>query len=571
MWSSSDALIPALAGHAPALASCVAAFQQGGEPAQISALGSWLLRDTATQALCQQQACHWLDTGQLQAARRLLQAYLQFLPQDLTAWELLARTFEALNWPFYTAQALEPLCRAQPDESGLLTRRAFAWWQLGYHAGLAAYFQQTLQATPPETSHSSAAQRRLAQDRRQRQAQQLLFAYGDPGVDDAQLLTALNHFDPLPRAPRPPITRHAGPLRVGYFSREFGRFSTMQIVEPLLAHHSPAVSCTAYDDTLEPDTARFQPYFSRWRRVRGLSDAEVAAQIRADGIDILVDLGGLLAAERQGIFALHPAPIQISGLGFLFSAGHADMDYCLSDRWLCPPDLAAGFPENVIWLRQLFCWQPPFANPLTAPPHQRKGFLTLGCANGLHKLNPRVLRLWAQLLADLPQSRLHLKTPAFNDPLARQFYQELLAGHGIDPERLQLEGHPDNDHLTRFYSEIDIALDPFPYQGGISTCEALWMGVPVVVLQQPQWRSRALGVSILNSLGRPEWIAKSEKAYREQVLRWAQDSAFLAHCRSHLRRELLASPICQGADFARDVEAVYRRLQGVSAPGRAGG
>ncbi len=199
---------------------------------------------------------------------------------------------------------------------------------------------------------------------------------------------------------------------------------------------------------------------------------------------------------------------------------------------------------------------------MTDLPCLQNAAITLGSASTLNKLNPQVIALWSQILKALPEAILFLKTPALEDPLARQWIQSVFAQQGIPTERLRLEGAGQDQHVPYFYSQIDIALDPFPYQGGVTTCESLWMGVPVITLLKPQWQNRALSASIYHHLSLSDWITHSEADYLQKVLDWSQDLNTLKDWRQTLRQYLQQSIICDGALFAHEIEAAYQMFLG---------
>ena len=294
-----------------------------------------------------------------------------------------------------------------------------------------------------------------------------------------------------------------------------------------------------------------------WRSIDGLTDAEAATLIHADGIDILIDLAGHTANNRLPLFAWRPAPVQVSWLGYCATTGMAEIDHVLVDPWIAPSGTEAQYVENLWRLPETFlCFTPPALEVAIAP--QQDGF-TFGCFNNLGKLNPAVIALWARVLHAIPASRLFLKAPQLDASsncadIAAQF-----AAHGIDCARLLLEGAtPRADYLAAF-NRVDIALDPFPYPGGTTSVEGLWMGVPVLTLAGRRSLGRQ-GESILHNLGLAEWIATDADDFIARAVRHAGDAAALGALRSTLRQRLLQSPLCDAPRFAQHMQAALQAM-----------
>ncbi|MEZ0372436.1 MAG: tetratricopeptide repeat protein [Candidatus Sericytochromatia bacterium] len=536
-------------------------------------------------ALDPQEKGIWLSLGQAfrelrqpEAAAAAYTAYLEAFPTDSDAWLLLAISQRGRSWTFHEVNCLERYLELKPHDFRMLRWLGMVRFYFGAWDWLETYFSRVLGQTPEAREWLAAlpaeARTEYLSVRRLFELDYLRYLFTDPKVDDQTLFAWIRQCHasepvqaPLAQRRWPP--RRSGPLRVGYLSGEFGNFASALLVWPLYLNLTENVEMYIYDDTHPDEEARdFRPPSLRWRRIYTLSDEQVFRQIRADGIDVLADLTGITHQKRHGLYAMHPAPAQISGLGFVFSSGLACMDYCFSDKVLCPPEIEALYPEEVIHLPSAFHWQPPEAFALGEPPACTQGYVTLGAAHTLNRLQPEVVALWARILQQLPQACLFLKTVVLADPLTQALWFERFAEHGIAPARLRLEGHGSGHHVAYFYPQIDIALDPFPYSGGVTTSEALFMGVPVAVMDQPQWRSRALSVSIYTTLGLEDWLARSEDEYLERVVAWAQDLDFLTAQRQALRPRLLNSPICDGATFAREAEAAYEWMRNRAASNR---
>lgn len=297
------------------------------------------------------------------------------------------------------------------------------------------------------------------------------------------------------------------------------------------------------DDAL---AQRLRAAVPQWRDVSGLDDAAVAAQIAEDGIDVLVDLNGHTGGHRLGVFARRPAPRQFSWLGYAGSTGLVEMDGFIGDRWLLPAGAEAGFVEPLRRLPHSFTvYSPPDDAPAVAPLPEAPRF---GSFNGLHKLSDAVLTLWSRVLAATPGSRLLIQAPGLQHPAERE---ALLARWPGDPARLDLAGpRPLAEYLAAFGS-VDVALDPSPYSGGMTTLDGLWMGVPVLTLPGPAPISRQ-GLSFLQALGlAQDWVAADEDDYVRRAVAWSQDRAGLAAMRAGLRERMAASALCDAEAFAQ--------------------
>lgn len=343
-------------------------------------------------------------------------------------------------------------------------------------------------------------------------------------------------------------------LRLGFVSADLGRHPVGYFVAALFAHlDREAAEVVCYSDRRRKDamTERLAGAATLWRDTAGIGDGALARQIGADGIDILIDLAGHTAGNRLCCFAGRAAPLQASWAGYVGTTGLAAMDYLIADRFHVPPGREGVYVERVIRLPDGYiCYTPPEEAPEVAPlPALDVGQVTFGCFNNLAKIQPPVVARWAQILRQLPTSRLLLKTKALDDPSTVRHYQELFAVDGIVPDRIVCEGFSPPAELLATYGRIDIALDPFPYSGGLTTCEALWMGVPVVTAPGETFAGRH-SFSHLSNLGLAESIAAEGADYVATALRLAQDLEALARLRAGLRARMAASPLCDGRRFA---------------------
>lgn len=354
-------------------------------------------------------------------------------------------------------------------------------------------------------------------------------------------------------------------LRIGYLSPDFCTHSVSYFFEPILAHHRHDIyeifcySCTDYEDET---TKRLQSYTSNWRSCGSLSDLEIAEQIRADQIDILVDLAGHTTNNRLRVLAYKPSPIQITYLGYPGTSGLPAVDYRITDKWADPTTNDIHYTEKLIRLETGFlCYAPPnVAPPVSSLPAQRKGYITFGSFNNLPKINASVVAIWSEILKAVPNSQLLLKSPPFEDAQTQAEYKRQFVTYGIASNRLSFLGRFPNpeDHLA-CYEQVDIALDPFPYNGTTTTCESLWMGVPVITLAGTVHASR-VGVSLLSSLDLVEFIATTPERYIQIATNLAEDRKKLEAFRASIRFRMAASPLCNAEAFTYHLETIYRQL-----------
>jgi predicted O-linked N-acetylglucosamine transferase (SPINDLY family) len=394
--------------------------------------------------------------------------------------------------------------------------------------------------------------------------------YYDPEMTAAQILAEHQrwaerhaHFAGEPRAHDnyPDPERR---LRVGYVSPDFRSHATASFIEPILANHDPElVDCFCYAEVSVPDatTARLRGLACHWRHTVGLSDDDFATLIRRDSIDILVDLAGHTAGNRLMTFARKPAPVQISYLGYPGTTGLRAIDYRLVDAVTDPPDEPSHSSEVLARLPGSFCcYAPPTQAPLrTSLPTERTRVITFGSLHKLEKLNNRVVDLWCQILKEVPTARLLLCRHILHGGTAA-YWLEQFRQRGIDPARVVLRRvEPvDSAHLA-VYGDIDIALDPFPWNGHTTACEALWMGVPVVALRGTRHSSRMVA-SVLTSLGLTDLIADTAEEYSHVAMALAADQSRRAELREQLRKRMTASRLLDGKAFTRDLEVAYRDL-----------
>lgn len=375
-----------------------------------------------------------------------------------------------------------------------------------------------------------------------------------------QRITPMRHERPLVTAPR---TDAPQKLRIGYLSGDLRDHSMAFFLEPLLANHDrQAFEILCYSTNRRDDevTARLKTQADVWVDARDMDDAALVQRITEDGVDILVDLSGRTVQNRLGVFAKRAAWLQAAYLGYPTYTGVPQIDWRVSDAVIDPEGKRGFVSERPLRLpRSMFCYRPPVDAPECRYISAReRGYLCFGSFNQLQKLSPAVLAAWARILADTPASRLLLKATAFSDAESRRRVIETFARAGIAPERVMIrEGIAERRGHLDLYNEIDIALDTFPYNGATTTCEALWMGTPVITLAGETHASR-MGASILTALGLPELIAPSVDAYVTAATRLARSEASLAELHRGLRQRFADSPLRDEQGFTRAFEQAMR-------------
>jgi protein O-GlcNAc transferase len=347
-------------------------------------------------------------------------------------------------------------------------------------------------------------------------------------------------------------------LRVGVVSGDLYNHPVGYFLESVLSQiNQTRIELIAYPTHHKEDelTARIRPFFSAWKPLVGLSDEAAANLIHADGVHVLIDLSGHTGRNRLPVFAWKPAPVQVTWLGYFATTGVAEMDYILGDKWLLPDGEAHHFVEKGWRLSgSISCLTPPHEDiKVEKLPALQNQSITFGTLNNSSKMNGRVVACWARILNAIPNSRLYLNMRNLRDNALRKSVIERYAAHGVAENRLILE--PTTGRIAAFnsYNRMDIALDPFPYPGGTTSYEALWMGVPVLTMRGDKYISH-LGESIMHHAGLPDWIAADEEDYIAKAVAFASDLEHLAKLRAGLRQQVLASPLFDAPRFARNFE-----------------
>jgi len=352
-------------------------------------------------------------------------------------------------------------------------------------------------------------------------------------------------------------------LRVGYVSADFHAHSAALAFGPLILRHDAAefeMFCYSSSSVQDAVGDALRAASEHWFSAVGVSDEALAARIRADGIDILVDLSGYTKGNRLLVFARKPAPIQATGWGHATGTGMPTMDYFFADTVLAPKEVRHLFVEEIVDLPCCVCYEPFGAMPPeSALPALGKDPFTFGSLNRAEKLTQPTVALWARILRAMPGSRLLLKGARLENPAMRAHVAQLFENSGIDARRLLILGKTSQYEHQQALRQVDLCLDPFPAAGGITTVETLLMGVPVVTLSGRTPASR-VSAAVLAAAGMTEWIARDEAEYVQIALEMADDTSHLARLRSELRQRALSSPICDTKQYVKNVEAAYRKM-----------
>ena len=409
---------------------------------------------------------------------------------------------------------------------------------------------------------------KLRPDHHESRSAYLLALHYDPHLTPDDIAREHFKFGEIHEANVPPPPAFANTrepdrvIRVGYVAPYFRRHAVARFVIGLLRHHDHArFHITCYSDTRDNDeyTKLFRQYADEWHDTIGVTDAELANKIRGDQQDILVDLNGHLAKNRLLMFARKPAPVQATYIAYQNTTGLRAMDYRISDAIADPVgETDPLHTEKLIRLPCFFVYeQPENVDPVAPLPARKNGYVTLGSLNNSSKLNPRIFELWSQVLRRLPDARLTLLVNSRG--FAEQVIRDAFARHDIHAARLRLVPRGPQADYFRLYHEIDLALDPFPFSGHTTTCDALWMGVPVVTLAGPIYAAR-MTASVLANLPMPELITNTPQQYVEKIVSLASDLDALAAMRASLRQRMTDSIICNATEFTRNMETAYRQM-----------
>lgn len=530
------------------------------------------------------------ETEQLEQAADAYRAALRSKPTHIKAQENLAIVLAAQRQFDEAVRLLEQTAKVQPDNPQLLANFAEILRQRGDLPSAAAVGWRAVAAGPnhPTAHHNLAVilaksgdingaithtRRVMELEPHNRAAHSafLLLVHYQPDMSAEDIYAEHRRWNAQHTRPAPPPSLQVAAdrttkLRIGYVSPDLRSHAVAQFLEPLLREHDRArFELYAYADVAEPDavTARLKGYFDSWCDIHRMSAELVAGKIRKDGIDILVDLAGHTNQNRLDVFALKPAPVQVNYLGYPDTTGLDAMDFRVTDALADPRGRTDRLASEVLIRLDppFLCYTGSSHSPEVGPlPALHNGYVTFGSYNNLLKVTEPILREWAAILRAVPGSRLELKTLADVEGDGERRLRNVLASEGIARERVTIRGFVrDSRAFFQLYNGIDITLDTFPYHGTTTTCEALWMGVPVVTLLGETHVSR-VGVSLLTGAGLPELVAATRQQYRDIAVALANDLPRLQSLRKELRGRIADSPLGDANAFTRRFESALQAM-----------
>jgi predicted O-linked N-acetylglucosamine transferase (SPINDLY family) len=493
------------------------------------------------------------DSGQPAEAIAAYRQAIALDPKQVGAWSNLGITLKEQGAISEALAAFEEALRLQPEH-------AESWSNLGMCLEIAGRASEAV----------SAYQRAIDLDPQlDRAHSNRIFALNYlPDFNAAMIAAehrqwAAQHVAHLyPTTPVPASTPVVGRrLRLGLMSPDLRSHPVAYLLQPYLAHYDrQAIEIFIYSDVANGDsrTAELRTLVEHWHDIAGRSHHEVAALVRTDQLDLLVDLAGHSARHRLPVFAMKPAARQASWIGYFNSTGLSSIDYFITDPATTPPELSQHFSERPLYLPESrFCYQlPEYAPPVAPLPALATGLVTFGCFNNLAKLNDQVIAAWSRILLQLPASRLLLKALALGDAQVRADLLARFAEHDIPASRLELRSHSPHAQMLGEYAEVDIALDPFPFSGGMTSCEALCMGVPVLTLRGQTLAGRQ-SHSLLSVLRLTAWSCGDVDEYVAQALAHSHDLSRLSSLRNELRKKFANSAAGNAAQFARQVDQLW--------------
>jgi len=353
-------------------------------------------------------------------------------------------------------------------------------------------------------------------------------------------------------------------LRVGFVSPDFKAHVVSLFMQQLFKNYDKdQFEFYGYAEVDNPDgyTNKFMNLLDGWRTTVGVTDEMVYETIKNDKIDILIDLAGHTTGNRLTVFTMKPAPLQVSYLGYMNTTGLNTIDYRFTDGWVDSAGSEQFYTERLYRLPNSFtCYEPiDPCPPVVETPAIKNGYITFGCFNNSNKLTPRVIKLWSRVIKAVHQSKLLIKSTNLADGDTRERFKDMFLKQGIKEDSILFDGPDEIYNYLKTYSRIDIGLDPFPHNGGTTSHDCLWMGVPMISLEGDRYVSR-FGVSILNNLGYSQWIAKSTEKYVEIATDLASNVENLNSVRMDLRGKMKSSPLCDGPDFARQFGDALRAI-----------
>ncbi len=513
--------------------------------------------DAANPKFLANHAAVCRSLGKLDEAKIALEQSLGLNEKDPVTWNNLGNVLGDLEDLDGALNSFRKTLQLDPNHPNTRFNMFRLLSEFGDEQSAVTAFREALELSPNPAVHSDF----------------LFYLHYPHQFSAAEIFHAHQEFDQLyARHLRPPVPLfHPDKtvnrkLKIGYVSHDFRRHPVTDIIEPLLANHDHTqfeILCYSDGDN-DSVQQRIRSYADQWIETRGVNDKDLSEKIIADKVDILVELSGHTRGNRLLTFARRPAPVQVTFIGYPNTTGLSAIDYRLTDHVRDPSEKSTTvYSETSIWLPQsAWCYSPsPNSPEVRTDRFAEKDFLIFGSLNNVRKITREMIQLWCQILQQIPNSKLRLSLGNTNRPASfgqsRMMYE--FQNHGIGPDRLLLQTRDDHEQYLKRIGEIDIALDTFPYQGGITTLDTLWMGTPVIVLAGEAYVSR-VSVSILHYLGLDELVANSAQQYVELAVQLANDKSQLQNYHATLRDRLKQSCLMDGKSYAKDVEHAYREM-----------
>ena len=541
--------------HAEAYFNLGLALHRQGHLAEATSFYQQTIKTLPSLMDAHQNLGHALHTlAQLDEAAASYQRAIKLKPKHAELHNNLGNVFKDMGQLGKAVACYEQALELDPQHAKAYNNLGNAFKDLGMLDEAVASYQKALELAPQQIESLS----------------NLLFVLSyHPACPPDQYLSIAEEFGKRVAALATPYTQWTATdapqtMRVGLVSGDMRSHPVGFFLENLVRHINPEkLALVAYATKPQDDelTARIKPYFTEWHSLAGLSDQAAAQKIHDDGIHILIDLAGHTAHNRLPIFAWKPAPVQVTWLGYFASTGVEQMDVLLADTVSVPESHQHHFTETIVTLPDTrLCFTPPAESLTTSPPPVLKnGHITFGCFQNLSKLDGQVLNAWAHILQALPNAKLRLQNHQIKSYEVAELLMERLIEHGIAPEQVILVEPESREAYLQAHAEIDIILDTFPYPGGTTTCEALWMGVPTLTLAGNTLLARQ-GASLLACAGLHHWIAADVNEYVSKAVFHASNIHQLAQLRGELSSKVLVSPLFDGVKFARNFEVALRDI-----------
>jgi protein O-GlcNAc transferase len=569
-----------------ALHHVAAAFEAGSGEAELARLECASDADPLNAALLIARGDLLGRLGRWDAAVDVLEAAVTLAPDSLRAAEQLGDSLAAARDQRGAESAFRRAMALNPDNAEIQQKLAVVLIRLQRHAEAVELLRGIIERHGERSvvlSNLAAALNHLGQQEEAEATARRAIAVAPnaimgrrtlcntlpyrSGIGGMELLEAARCCsEQLPREPGASFSNRRAPgkrLRVGLLSGTLRvhpvgwlTIAGFEALDPA-AFELVAFPEHTFDDVI---ARRFRAIAAEWHPTGGLDDGALAARIRALGIDILIDLGGYGDLGRMTVCARRVAPVQIKWVGMQnHSTGMPEMDWFITDRWETPDGFERFYSERLLRMPEGYvCYSPPPDAPDVEPlPALARGHITFGCFNNLAKITPQVIATWSRILHRVPDARLMLKAHQFGDPSTSAAVLAAFATHDIPPERLSLSGGSPHRTLLQAYGQVDIVLDPFPYAGGLTTCEALWMGCPTIALPGEIFASRH-ATSHLSNVGLTDWIARDLDHYVELAEGKTRCVSALAELRAGLRNRVKASPLCDAPRFGPALGAALR-------------